>query len=266
MKWICLGDMGTITNPFLHLINNEKNRNNNLIVSLGDNFYPFGIDKNNRIDWNKIKYIYETLNLPLFSILGNHDYHKDPYEQLAFKLYNWKMPYFYYYAIHKFNNYKVGMWFLDTQILTMEGPDIDKYTILKKTKIRTIQENAINWLHQTLNTNVDCKIVYGHYPIFSNGNYSDNNTLINILLPIFKKYNVKFYFSGHDHTFQYINKEGIHQFICGSTSYMRPYFTNFNENTFAENALMRCEIKNNNLIVEGVNDKNIVFFKKYINL
>ena len=52
------------------------------------------------------------------------------------------------------------------------------------------------------------KIVFGHYPIISNGAYNNHmKPLHKLLYPIFKKHNVRAYVSGHDHNIQYMKKE-----------------------------------------------------------
>ena len=53
---------------------------------------------------NYIKIINDHLNIPMYSILGNHDYHKDPRQQIIYNKHNWNMPYYYYYK--EYPNYK----------------------------------------------------------------------------------------------------------------------------------------------------------------
>lgn len=47
--------------------------------------------------------------------------------------------------------------------------------------------------------NVQWLLVFGHYPIFSRGEHGDTDELVDLLEPLFLKYNVSAYFCGHDH-------------------------------------------------------------------
>lgn len=266
-KFLLVGDIGIYNEDFYRLIQNEKSIFNDFMIILGDNFYPYGIDNNNRHLWNNIKKLNNILNIPLYSVLGNHDYHKNPNEQIIFKKYNWNMPYYYYYK--KIKN--IGFWFIDTQILTLEGPDIDKKLIESKIPINGNIKH-IKWLEKTLSQSKDeIKIVSGHYPMFSNGNYRKNNKLIKILYPLFKKYNVKIYFSGHDHTFQHLirnyDNHELHQFIIGSSSEVRNYNLNYNHDDILITKMVSvaCEYysKNLKIKVSDLNKKTI--YKTSIN-
>ena len=84
------------------------------------------------------------------------------------------MPHYYYYKQN--SKYNIGFWFIDTQILTLDGPDLSKDLIEHKVGKKT-QKEHIKWLEKTLSKSKDqIKIVNGHYPMFSNGNYRENVT------------------------------------------------------------------------------------------
>ena len=59
----------------------------------------------------------------------------------------------------------------------------------------------------------------------SNGVYGVNEQLVILLLPLFKKYDVKLYISGHDHNLQHIIYKHQNyiftQIICGSSGTRR---------------------------------------------
>ena len=258
LKWFYIGDIGLYNNILLKILLTQKNKRNKFIIILGDNFYPHGIDNKTNYQWNNIIKINNLLNTPMLPILGNHDYHLDPYEQLRKTNFNWIFPNFYYGYEHIVDNIKIGFWFIDTQILTLDGPDINEDLIQNRLKKNAKKEKLkhIKWLEKTLEfSNADIKIVNGHYPMFSNGNYGNDNKLIKILLPLFKEYNVQFYFSGHDHSFQYIQKKfpnnyTLNQFICGSSSEIRPYDNrNQKDIIIHKNIGLECEFKNNCLTI-----------------
>ena len=53
------------------------------------------------------------------------------------------------------------------------------------------------------------KIVAGHHPIYvGSTSYSDNQRLIDLLVPLFEAYGVQAYFAGHDHNLQHHRPEG----------------------------------------------------------
>ena len=65
------------------------------------------------------------------------------------------------------------------------------------------------------------KIVYGHHPIYSEGQHEDNNVKIEQLLPVLRS-RADVYLAGHDHDMQHLNPEGrLHFFIAGSGGKLR---------------------------------------------
>ena len=72
-------------------------------------------------------------------------------------------------------------------------------------EIKQLQKEQINWLENKLKQNNNIKIVHGHYPIFTMGVYQRCKELSKILIPIFKKYNVQYYISGHEHNIQFLS-------------------------------------------------------------
>ena len=126
----------------------------------------------------------------------------------------------------------------------------------------------INWLEKTLSESDDkIKIVNGHYPMFSNGNYRENIKLIKILYPLFKKYNVKVYFSGHDHTFQHLvrnyDNHEVNQFIIGSSSEVRTYnLDHATDDILIEKmAVVSCELNQMNLHVKAMGLQNDILYE-----
>ena len=110
-------------------------------------FYPFGIDDETRYQWKNIKHLNYILDKPMYAILGNHDYHRTPQTQIHFKSYNWNMPNYYYYK--QFPKHNLGIWFIDTQILTLDGPDLNQKLIESKVgKNKHIEH--LEWLERTL--------------------------------------------------------------------------------------------------------------------
>lgn len=81
----------------------RRNSAPNIILGLGDNFYPAGVgsadDPQFQTCWSDIFLVYESLRVPWKMVLGNHDYMWEPQAQIDFhynKVLNkdqlWNMP------------------------------------------------------------------------------------------------------------------------------------------------------------------------------
>lgn len=219
-----LGDIGFYGLNLYMMVNSIQNviMNNDIIVLLGDNFYPSGVTDINDDKWNNYSDVFGNITNPIYSILGNHDYLSNPLSQVNNS--NWNMPSWYYKE--DFNN--VELYFLDTvQFNTHSDLSTLKIESTHNSSIEYLIKNQLNWLETELAENIDKqKIVFGHYPAITNGIYNkDSNMIYHYLINIFKKYNVKSYISGHEHNIQYINKNIdnyiFSQIIIGSSSEYR---------------------------------------------
>jgi hypothetical protein len=209
-----LADFGHYTKygePFLYKISELfYNENPELILFGGDNFYPGGIIDSNKSFYEKeFKKYFNTNLFKMYGILGNHDYMGNiKYQINNSNLFNMQNNYY----IIKYNNYDIYM--IDTQILS---PYVDNYQDIIYKNIYTnnnhnmhdvLQYNKykqLEWLNFNLQITKNkgkIPIIVGHYPVNSNGVYKDhnnNNKLYEVLLPLFLKYRIPLYISGHDH-------------------------------------------------------------------
>tara|TARA_Y100000992_G_scaffold301544_1_gene272716 strand:- start:1482 stop:2396 length:915 start_codon:yes stop_codon:yes gene_type:complete len=223
-KIIVLGDIGYFNNTLRQIVNICKLNftNNDKMILLGDNFYPDGVNDINDNLWYSYNDIFKNIpkNL-IYSILGNHDYHQNPLCQLNNNYWSTPSP---YYKLN-FNN-NTDLFFIDTVQLYPGHCYISKNIIenVHNKPISQLINKQIEWLDNELSkSNNKNKIVFGHYPIISNGAYKDEmRPLYKLLYPIFKKHNVKAYVSGHDHNIQYLKRKDdnyiLNQFIIGSTA------------------------------------------------
>ena len=109
-------------------------------------------------------------------------------------------------------------------------------------------------------------IVFGHYPILSNGYYyNDLNPLYKTLIPLFEKYKIHAYVSGHEHNIQYINRQinkeyAFNQLIVGCSSENRQNeFKNiFHDDMFEndDNYYLKLYVLKNKIICEFKNKNN----------
>ena len=103
MKIYLIGDIGDYNQQTNKIINNIKKeiKEDDNIVFLGDNFYPFGVKSITDPKWNDFKNF--DIKNKVWSILGNHDYLGNINAQLEFNLKNWNMPNYFYKKT--FSNY-----------------------------------------------------------------------------------------------------------------------------------------------------------------
>lgn len=172
-------------------------------ITLGDNFYPSGMespaDQRWRTWWSDL---YDPLGIQFYAALGNHDWNS-PNSPAAEVLYtrespSWRLPATYY----TFTAGPAQFFALDTDIISEAQ---------RRWLVGELQRSTATW-----------KIVYGHHPIYSEGQHEDNNLKIEQLLPVLKN-RADVYLAGHDHDMQHLSPEGrLHFFIAGSGGKLRP--------------------------------------------
>ena len=256
MKIHLLGDIGEYSNTLKNIVKNINiNKTDDVILFLGDNFYPSGVNSIYDSNWNNLKKLENEV--PIWSVLGNHDYLGDISSQIKFNLYNWNLPNHYYKKT--FDN--IDFFFIDTSILLPDYSNID-YNIVKcsiKQEPILKSKEMIDWLEIELDKSNNPKILVGHYPIMSYGVYGVNKKLFLQLYPILTKYNVKYYISGHDHNLQIIDifskQHSMKQVISGATSSVYPILKNVSKKVFSKLGyiMINTSIKNISIIDSNSN-------------
>jgi hypothetical protein len=81
------------------------------------------------------------------------------------------------------------------------------------------------WLERLLSdpsSNVKWKVVVGHHPMYTGGSRTegrDTRAIRGSLQPLFEKYRVDAYLTGHEHSLQHhVSNGGTHHFTSGSAS------------------------------------------------
>ena len=167
-------------------------------VTLGDNFYSVGMESPSDPRWlTWFEELYAPLGITFYPSLGNHDWgHPDsPAAEVLYsgKTPTWRMPAAYY----TFTAGPVQFFAIDTQSVALAQQQRDWLE-------REIGRSQARW-----------KVVYGHHPIFSVGNYEDRPDLIASLLPILAN-RVDVSLAGHDHNLQALEtREGVRFFVAG---------------------------------------------------
>jgi tartrate-resistant acid phosphatase type 5 len=180
-----------------------------LALTLGDNFYSVGMESPSDPRWQtQFERVYGGLGITFYPALGNHDWgHPDsPAAEILYsaKTTSWRMPASYY----TYTAGPVQFFALDTQ--------------------SAASDKQLAWLDAELaRSQSRWKVVYGHHPIYSGGNYEDRPDLVARLLPILKG-RADVYLAGHDHNLQALRPEGnLHFYIAGGGGAglydLRPY-------------------------------------------
>ena len=230
-KLFLLGDIGYFT-PSLHLMVNQINqiaKPNEPLVILGDNFYPSGINSPDDNQLEMFKDTFKDTKSPIYSILGNHDYLQNPEAQINHD--NWVMNDWYYKK--EYDN--VDLYFMDTtQFAIHDWVPLEKIEKVHNIDYQTLIGVQLEWLNTEMAKNKNKKkIVFGHYPVITNGRYIQKmKPLYDYLIYTFKRNNVSLFISGHEHNIQYIKRDyendyTFNQIVVGSSSDVRFWEENY---------------------------------------
>lgn len=229
ITFLTFGDFGAktpIQQKMISMMHQFKSHTKvDAILSLGDNFYNYGVHSVHSPRWTEFEKSYQ-LWCPFYAILGNHDYLGNIQAQLTYATINpytlWKMPYRYYDRKFMFPEGEGGVhvFFLDTFTLCPNESRNCSVAMGMNNFDDVYSHKDISqyrWLKQKLATcQCDWKVVVGHYPVFSNGHHGNTDELLHDLLPLLKEYKVDFYISGHDHDMEFMRKDDINFIVSGT--------------------------------------------------
>lgn len=204
------------------------------IVSVGDNFYPDGVQSTRDYHWiSSFENIYTDPSLyrKWYVAVGNHGYRGNVQAQIDYSEVSsrWNMPARYYSKTFKLKNEKkMLMLVMDT------SPFIDSYHENPE-KYHGIQEQDTiaqkRWLEENLlkaskDKTIQWTIVVGHHPLYSGGKRRDSKDTKDFerkFANLFDKYKVDAYICGHEHDLQIIKPKGRYttQFLSGAGSEVR---------------------------------------------
>ena len=221
------------------------------IVSVGDNFYDYGVDTPTDLQFNaswRDVYTHPALaSLKWYSEAGNHDYRGSLSSQTQFNDPRWVMPALNYtqqWSIPGANTTKtscVYAVFIDT------CPFISYYWAGKEDKGQMMAnlnasdaEAQLAWASAELKRGAatcDALYVIGHHPMYSGGEHGDSVDLISAFSPLFVEYAVDAMLSGHDHTLSHLEANGTQFVITGAGSRVRDNSINTPETRFMTNEI-----------------------------
>jgi hypothetical protein len=198
------------------------------IIAAGDNFYPKGVVSEFDPLW---KYSFEdiytdfSLQWDWYPVLGNHDYGANPDAQIAYSRISrrWQMPARYYHKKFSLNGdttQQMLLVFIDTSPLVPYYYTGDGHNVQKQDS--TAQKVWLERLLSDPSSNVKWKVVVGHHPMYTGGSRTegrDTRAIRGSLQPLFEKYRVDAYLTGHEHSLQHhVSNGGTHHFTSGSAS------------------------------------------------
>ncbi len=191
------------------------------IISTGDNFYPNGISYSagSKVEQWRHQYSRPGLsNLTWYITLGNHDHAQNIFSGVGnnqYKLHkvepHWHLPGPHYYFAKRYKNQTVLFISIDS---------------LHFIQLKDRRKLIIEFISQTLsNIAHDWSFIISHYPIYmaSHVNPPINYIIEQYFIPLFQKYKVDFYLSGHDHDLEHFKKQNIPtHFIISGTGSRKP--------------------------------------------
>ncbi|MFD2744219.1 MULTISPECIES: metallophosphoesterase [Sphingobacterium] len=268
-NFVVLGDFGRVGDYYQRDVAREMGHatvalDAEFILSVGDNFYPDGVQSTRDYHWiSSFEAIYTDPNLyrPWYVALGNHDYRGNVQAQIDYSAVSrrWNMPDRYYKKTFELENgKKLLLLVMDTNpFIKSYHKNPEKYDGI------VAQDTAaqLRWLEQELANNdpsIGWKMVVGHHPLYSGGvrkESKDTKQFEQQFADLFDKYRVDAYICGHEHDLQIIKPAGrfTTQYLSGAGSEVRQ--SGEREGTIfaaTEPGFLTFSIVNNQLIVQVV--------------
>ena len=178
-------------------------------ITLGDNFYPKGLDElfdpRWQRDWERF---YTQLGIRFYATFGNHDHYTvrgaETEIRRSLRSASWCLPKPYY----TFTAGPVQFFALDTNPIENREP---------------AYREQLDWLERALAaSSARWKVVYGHHPIFSTGPDGNTKEMVEEVLPVLKRHRADAYLAGHEHVMEYLKPEGtLSFFVAGAGGALR---------------------------------------------
>ncbi|MBU0499391.1 MAG: metallophosphoesterase [Gammaproteobacteria bacterium] len=184
----------------MHRVCQERGCRFTLLV--GDNIYDSGVSSVGDSQFlTKFERPYAIFgDYPFYLIPGNHDWDGDVQAQIDYssRSTRWRMPHFHYPV-----------------------PDLPPWLSIYGLDTVRMDQGQVEAARNHLCGRPGWRILFGHYPIFSNGSHGDSSRMIRRLLPLIQECKVQAYFAGHDHHQEHISAPGFDAFIQGAGASVR---------------------------------------------
>jgi len=186
LRLAVVGDAGLQTNTIASAI--TKSKPYDAIVFVGDNFYPCGVRSATDPKWHVLDALTQ-LDIPIYAVLGNHDYCGKPDAQVNANVPNWHMPAREYVLRSPLADFAM----LDTTPYVYGTSKVAEATVHD-----TFASSTATW-----------RIAVGHHVITSSGFHSlfprAEARRMRGLLPVLRHEKVDLYIDGHDHHEELLN-------------------------------------------------------------
>jgi len=200
------------------------------VISLGDNFYEVGVTSPTDPQFDESYenvYTADSLKVPWYVILGNHDYCGNCDAQLDYaKTHSrWGMPARYFSQVHEIAPAtKVEIFYIDTSPFILA---YQHHALIAPNIATQNTAEQLRWLEKALAASTaQWKLVMGHHPAYSSGLAHGNQPeIIEHILPLLQKHKVQAYFAGHDHDLEYLKVGDLSLIVSGAGSENRPVKT-----------------------------------------
>ena len=199
------------------------------VVSVGDNFYDDGVQSTSDPLWRSSfedVYSAQSLQIPWYVALGNHDYRGVPQAQIDYSSASarWRMPSRYYkVAGTDMGATHVDMFVIDTSPLVHKYRE-NVHSVIAENVASQDVSAQLRWLDAELSaSSASWKLVIGHHTLRSGGSaHGETPEIVELIEPLLRKHRVRAYINGHDHDLQHLERDGIHYICCGAGSEVRP--------------------------------------------
>ena len=194
------------------------------VITTGDNIYHQGFRSGDVDDHWFFTYFqpyrYLLNRIPVYPCIGNHDTAETKFESSDDR----KEIYDNMYVRPRFqqteNSLDPGLFYVFRY-----GPSIEFLCVdtskntwpFGKRMFQMDQHRKFLEQHFAPQSKGNWRIVFDHHPPFSAGpeHYRWENSIQNELVPLWEKSGVSVVFSGHEHNFQYAERNGVHYFLTG---------------------------------------------------
>ncbi|HEY2091513.1 MAG TPA: metallophosphoesterase [Thermoanaerobaculia bacterium] len=201
-----VGDAGIQTHTMAAAL--TKSKPYDAIIMVGDNFYPCGVRSASDPKWHVMDAL-TGLGIPIYVVLGNHDYCGNPDAQVKANVPNWYMPARQYVLRSPIADFAM----LDTTPYAYGNSKLAEQAVRD-----TFASSTAVW-----------RIAVGHHVITSSGWHSlfprGEARHMHALLPVLRDNKVDIYIDGHDHHEELLNLSPPLILISGAGSDPVPMLT-----------------------------------------
>lgn len=205
----------------------QQNITPGALLLLGDNFYDDMTGGATSPVWqSKFEQMYpkSVFNCPAYAVVGNHDYQNAPQSKVAAELAyaaagntRWTMPSLYYTFTIPAQNPLITVIALDSNAPNEPAnppPSDPSFFLPTQDHVNAVLQWFTQQVQQPLTT--PFLVVMAHQPLYSNGVWGDNETLVTNWDPLLRQSGAHLYLAGHNHDLEHLEFAGHPTSFVGS--------------------------------------------------